>query len=103
MVVVGVNRFVQPDDQTPTPNAQTPSIESFRVDPEMERGQIERLRAVRAGRSRDSWQAAIAGVESAARDGSNLVPPIIAAVEARATLGEIADAMRRVFGEHQEI
>jgi methylmalonyl-CoA mutase N-terminal domain/subunit len=44
----------------------------------------------------------VAGVERAAREGSNLVPAIIAAVQARATLGEIADAMRRVFGEYQE-
>jgi methylmalonyl-CoA mutase N-terminal domain/subunit len=41
-------------------------------------------------------------VEQAARDGSNLVPPIIAAVEAHATLGEIADTLRRVFGEYQD-
>jgi methylmalonyl-CoA mutase N-terminal domain/subunit len=41
-------------------------------------------------------------VEGAARGGSNLVPPVLAAVEARATLGEIADAMRRVFGEHRD-
>jgi methylmalonyl-CoA mutase N-terminal domain/subunit len=96
MVVVGVNRYVAQD------NAQAPTIEPFRIDPEIERGQIERVRAVRASRSRDAWQAALAQVETAAQDGSNLVPPIIAAVEARATLGEIADAMRRVFGEHQE-
>jgi methylmalonyl-CoA mutase N-terminal domain/subunit len=103
-VVVGVNRFVQVD-QLPNlanPKAQTPDIEPFRVDPEIERRQIERVRAVRAGRSRETWQTAIARVETAAMDGSNLVPPIIAAVEARATLGEIADAMRRVFGEYQE-
>jgi methylmalonyl-CoA mutase N-terminal domain/subunit len=105
-VVVGVNRFVTQDDQLPTPNSptpssQTPGIEPFRVDPEIERGQVERLRAVRANRGPDTWQAAITRVEAAARDGSNLVPPIIAAIEARATLGEIADAMRRVFGEHQ--
>jgi methylmalonyl-CoA mutase N-terminal domain/subunit len=42
------------------------------------------------------------GVEQAARTGSNLVPPIVTAVLARATLGEIADALRRVFGEHRE-
>ena len=106
-VVVGVNRFVQQVNQPPTPNlptpsAQTPEIEPFRVDPEIERKQIERVRAIRAGRSRERWQTAIAGIETAALDGSNLVPPIIAAVEARATLGEIADAMRRVFGEYQE-
>jgi len=48
------------------------------------------------------WRAAIDAVTAAARDGANLVPPIIAAVEARATVGEIADAMRQVFGEFTE-
>jgi methylmalonyl-CoA mutase, N-terminal domain len=93
-VVVGVNRFAPPDT--------APGIEPFRIDPVIERGQVERLRAVRASRSRDVCHAALGGVETAAADGSNLVPAIIAAVEARATLGEIADAMRRVFGEYQE-
>jgi methylmalonyl-CoA mutase N-terminal domain/subunit len=92
-VVVGVNRFVQNE---PTACA------AFRIDPELERRQVERLRAVRASRSHDSWQAAIARVETAAQDGGNLVPPLIAAVEARATLGEIADALRRVFGEYHD-
>ena len=73
------------------------------IDPEVERQQIERVRAVRAGRSAAAWQAALAAVTRAARDGGNLVPPIIAAVEARATVGEIADAMRAVFGEYKEI
>ena len=45
----------------------------------------------------------IDAIERAARDGSNLVPPVLAAVEARGTLGEIADALRRVFGEHRDI
>src|SRR2546423_1626962 len=58
--------------------------------------------ALRAGRSEREWRAEIDGVAAAARGTANLVPPIIAAVEARATLGEIADAMRRVFGEHQD-
>src|SRR3990172_3345533 len=58
--------------------------------------------AVRAGRSEQVWRSALAEVERTARDGVNLVPPIIAACEARATLGEIADALRRVFGEYQE-
>src|SRR5688572_7810820 len=93
-VVVGVNRFAPPDAAS--------GIEPFRIDPAIERGQVERLRAVRAGRSHTACQAAVAGVETAAQDGSNLVPAIISAVEARATIGEIADAMRRVFGEYQE-
>jgi methylmalonyl-CoA mutase N-terminal domain/subunit len=57
---------------------------------------------VRAGRSASDWQKSVDAVERAARDGGNLVPHVIAAVEARATLGEIADAMRRVFGEYVE-
>jgi methylmalonyl-CoA mutase N-terminal domain/subunit len=101
VVVVGVNRYVQ-DDSAPGANRHTPRVEAFRIDPEIERRQIERLRAVRAGRSQADWQRALDDVEATARAGSNLVPPIIAAVEARATLGEIADAMRRVFGEYQE-
>jgi methylmalonyl-CoA mutase N-terminal domain/subunit len=92
-VVVGVNRFVQ---------NERAAFAAFRIDPELERRQVERLRAVRASRSRETWQAAIARVETAAQDGGNLVPPIIAAVEARATLGEIADALRRVFGEYHD-
>jgi methylmalonyl-CoA mutase N-terminal domain/subunit len=71
------------------------------MDSETERRQIERVRAVRAGRSQRAWQVAIAEVERAARDGSNLVPPILAAVEQHATLGEISGALRGVFGEYQ--
>jgi methylmalonyl-CoA mutase N-terminal domain/subunit len=63
---------------------------------------VERLRLVRASRNADAWKAAIERVAGAARDGSNLLPPIIEAVEAYATVGEIADAMRRVFGEYRE-
>ena len=92
-VVVGVNRF--------TDNSR-PGIDVLRIDPEVERSQRERAAAVRASRDATAWRAALDGVEAAARDGSNLVPPIVAAVEARATLGEIADTLRRVFGEHRE-
>jgi methylmalonyl-CoA mutase N-terminal domain/subunit len=90
-VVVGVNKFV--DDSTP-------DVDVFRVDPEVERQQVERVRAVRASRSESEWRAALAEVERAARGTANLVPPIIAAVEKRATLGEIADTLRGVFGEY---
>jgi methylmalonyl-CoA mutase N-terminal domain/subunit len=48
------------------------------------------------------WKTALAGVEDAARSGQNLMPRIVAAVEANATVGEISDAMRRVFGEYKE-
>jgi len=92
-VVVGVNRYAEdgPAD-----------VDVFRVDPGIERRQIERLRAVRASRSEHEWRAALEGVDRAARDGSNLVPPIVTAVEKRATLGEIADTLRGVFSEYQD-
>jgi methylmalonyl-CoA mutase N-terminal domain/subunit len=92
-VVVGVNRFTSEERAT---------IDVFRIDPAIERQQVERVRAVRASRSATDWTNAINGVEAAARDSRNLMPPIIAAVEAHATVGEISDAMRRVFGEHEE-
>jgi methylmalonyl-CoA mutase N-terminal domain/subunit len=93
-IVVGVNRYADGDI------SGVPS-DLFRLDPEVERRQIDRVRAVRAGRSERAWQRALADVDAAARDGSNLVPPIIAACEVQATLGEIADALRRVFGEYR--
>jgi methylmalonyl-CoA mutase N-terminal domain/subunit len=102
-VVVGVNRFT---DDTSTPETTGvrpgPPISLFRVDPEIERRQVERVRAVRASRSAAEWRTALDAVDRAARDGANLVPPILAAVEARATLGEIADTMRTVFGEYHD-
>jgi methylmalonyl-CoA mutase N-terminal domain/subunit len=73
------------------------------IDPDIERQQIERVRAVRASRSADACRDALARVAAAARDGSNLVPPIVGAVEAQATVGEIADALREVFGEYKEV
>ena len=90
--VVGVNRYVDANG--------TPTRSVFRIDPDVERQQIERVRAVRAGRSESTWRPAIERVEAAARGSDNLLPPILSAVEAYATLGEISDAMRRVFGEH---
>ncbi|HYX82653.1 MAG TPA: methylmalonyl-CoA mutase family protein, partial [Gemmatimonadales bacterium] len=92
-IVVGVNRFT---------DGNGTRIETLRIDPDVERRQIDRVRAVRAGRSADAHRSALARVTDAARDGSNLVSAIIAAVEARATVGEIADAMRAVFGEYAE-
>jgi methylmalonyl-CoA mutase N-terminal domain/subunit len=95
-VVVGVNRFTDQDGLAST----GPAV--FQIDPKMEKEQADRVRSVRASRDRATWERAIAGVVDAARDGSNLLPRIIAAVEARATVGEIADAMRSVFGEYRE-
>ena len=98
-VVVGVNRFTSPNPDS----AVEAKTDLFRIDPEVERRQIARVRAVRAERREGEWRAALDAVEAAARGSENLVPRVIAAVENRATLGEIADAMRRVFGEYQDV
>jgi methylmalonyl-CoA mutase N-terminal domain/subunit len=94
-VVVGVNRFeMQGEDEKAVPIQ--------RIDPALEPKQVERLRALRAKRNAETWQAAIRAVEDTARSGDNLMPRILAAVEANATVGEISDAMRKVFGEYKE-
>jgi methylmalonyl-CoA mutase N-terminal domain/subunit len=93
-VVVGVNKF--------TTNQPT-AIDTLKIDPELEKRQVERVRAFRKARSETECRAALGAVTITARGSDNLVPPIIAAVEARATLGEIADTMRRVYGEHREM
>jgi methylmalonyl-CoA mutase N-terminal domain/subunit len=92
-IVVGVNRFEVEEEK---------AIPIQRIDPTLEPKQIERLRALRAKRDAGPWKTALAGVEDAARSGANLMPRILAAVEASATVGEISDAMRRVFGEYKE-
>ncbi len=92
-ILVGVNRF-QIEEERPIP--------TLRIDPASEQAQIERVRRVRAERNTAAAMAALDQVEQAARSGANLMPPIIAAVEAYATLGEIADRMRAVFGEYKE-
>ncbi|HEX6975888.1 MAG TPA: methylmalonyl-CoA mutase family protein [Vicinamibacterales bacterium] len=93
-VVVGVNKFAT-DEKS--------AIDVLAIDPEVERRQVERVRAVRASRDQAAWRASLDGVASAARGTDNLVPTVIAAVEARATIGEISDTLRGIFGEHREI
>ena len=92
-VVVGVNRYAVDDDA---------GIAVLRIDDEIERRQKERLQAVRASRNSTDWRHALDAVTAAARDGSNLMPPLIEAVSAHATVGEISDALRGVFGEHKD-
>lgn len=92
-IVVGVNRF-----QTTEP----PKIELLRINPAGEAAQVARVRDVRASRDHAAWQRAMAAVTTAASDATNLMPSVLAAVEARATLGEVADALRHVFGEYRE-
>ncbi|MGH9486609.1 MAG: acyl-CoA mutase large subunit family protein [Terriglobales bacterium] len=92
-VVVGVNRFQQAE-AVPTP--------VLRIAAEVERRQSERLCALRAARDQSRAGAALARVAASAAGADNLIPALLAAVEADCTLGEIANAMRSVFGEYRE-
>jgi methylmalonyl-CoA mutase N-terminal domain/subunit len=92
-IVVGVNRFHVDGEK---------SVPIQRIDPGLEAKQVERVRAVRAKRDPKTCQAAIQAVEDTARTGENLMPRILAAVEANSTVGEISDAMRKVYGEYKE-
>jgi methylmalonyl-CoA mutase N-terminal domain/subunit len=92
-IVVGLNRFQQDDAR---------DIPSFRIDPALETDQVERLRHVRASRSATEWAQSLDALEAAARIGSNLMPPIVSAAAAMATVGEIAGRLRTVFGEYRE-
>jgi methylmalonyl-CoA mutase N-terminal domain/subunit len=92
-IVVGMNKFRQDNEQSPP---------TFRIDPEIERQQVARLRELRASRSAGTAEARLAELEAAARSGDNLMPWIMAACEALCTVGEIADTLRRVFGEYRD-
>jgi len=91
-IVVEVNRF----------ESEEAPIEVLRIDPEVERRQASRLKTLRKGRDSGQVEGALEKIRQSARGPSNLMPVIIEAVEVYATVGEIADAMRDVFGEHKE-
>ena len=74
-----------------------------RIDPDGERRQVERVRRVRAERSAETWTAAMDRLEATARGDGNLMPPILDAVRAYATVGEISDRLRVAWGEHREL
>ena len=92
-IVVGVNEFAS-EQETPVPIQ--------RIDPALEARQVERVRALRARRDAGVHAAALRAAEDAARNGGNLMPLILSAVESYATVGEIAGMLRDVFGEYRE-
>ena len=91
--IVGVN-VLRTEQEEP--------ITILRIDETVARAQVERLRAVRAERSAERARAALAAVERTAKEGANLMPPIIEAVKAYVSLGEICDVFRKVFGAYRE-
>ena len=93
-VVVGVNRYGMEEEQP---------VELLRVDPALEPKQVERVQAVRARRDSGAVEAALARLqEDAARDGRNLMEPIMTASRAYVTMGEMCDALREVWGVWRE-
>jgi methylmalonyl-CoA mutase N-terminal domain/subunit len=92
-IVVGVNKFRQEDENPPI---------TFRMDPELERQQVNRLRELRSSRSAGEVEARLSELERAARGSDNVMPRILSACEALATVGEISDRLRKVFGEYRE-
>ena len=93
-IVVGVNRYGANDSKE--------TVEGQRIDPRVEQGQTRKLAELRATRDEIATNAALRVVQTAAQETTNLVQPIIDAVEVNATVGEIANSLRNVFGEYQE-
>jgi methylmalonyl-CoA mutase, N-terminal domain len=92
-IVVGVNKFQQSEPDT---------LKPFKIEPQLEQQQIERLREVRTSRSQSQVQSALDELEKAARGSENLLPHILASCRAFGTVGEISDRLRNVFGEYRE-
>ena len=90
--MVGMTRF--------TGGPEEP-VELREEDPELQRRQAERLREVKRGRDEGAVGSTLRALESAARGTGNLLYPMREALAAYATLGEVSDALRRVFGEHE--
>ena len=92
-LIVGVNAF-QSDQHVP--------VETLKIDDEVAAQQIARLRKVKAQRDQRAVDRALAKVEAAARGTDNLMPPVLEAVKAYATLGEVSDVFRKVWGQYRE-
>lgn len=92
-IVVGVNDFIAEEERR---------VPTMRVEPEIERSQVARLHALRDKRDNSKVQSSLAELERRATTSENLLPAILTAVENYATVGEISDTLRRIFGEYQE-
>jgi methylmalonyl-CoA mutase N-terminal domain/subunit len=93
-VIVGVNRFQMEERE---------KVPVFKIDPAVERAQVESVRALRASRDQAVLDGRLAELEAAARGDANLMPGILAAAAALGTVGEISDTLRRVFGEYRDV
>ncbi|MDA2924723.1 methylmalonyl-CoA mutase family protein [Acidobacteria bacterium AH-259-L09] len=92
-IIVGVNQFVVDNE---------PPIEVLQIGPEVQEHQVKRLKRLRSRRNNQALQKALSELEEAARSDKNLMPFLIEAVKEYATLGEMCDALKEVFGIYQE-
>jgi methylmalonyl-CoA mutase N-terminal domain/subunit len=92
-IIVGVNGYQVPEERP---------IEFLKIDPEVERRQVERVRRIKRERPQQTVREKLGRVHAAARNGDNLMPPVIDAVKAYCTVGEICDVFREVFGEYRD-
>ena len=92
-IVVGVNRYKNEGDS---------QIPIHKVDPAIERAQVARVRALRDRRDAIAAEKALVELEEIARGSANLLPQILACVEAFVTVGEISNRLRKVWGEYRE-
>ena len=93
-IIVGVNKYQVPPEERP--------LEILKIEPEVERSQVERVKKIKKERNMDAVREHLGRVHAAARNGSNLMPPLIDAVKANVTLGEISDVYREVFGVYRD-
>jgi len=93
-IIVGVNECVENDAEVEIP--------ILRISPDVELKQRERIASVRNSRNADDVTATLRELEAAARDGRNLLPPLLACTRAYGTLGEMCAALTHVFGIHEE-
>ena len=93
-IIVGVNKYQVPPEERP--------LELLKIEPEVERSQIERVKKIKAERNQTMVSEHLGRVHAAARNGTNLMPPLIEAVKASCTLGEISDVYRDVFGVYRD-
>jgi methylmalonyl-CoA mutase N-terminal domain/subunit len=91
-VIVGVNKFVEEEGADP---------EVFPIDPALQRDQVDRLKKFKTDRDQDAVRHALDDIQAAARGTQNLLHPMRVALKAHASLGEVSDALREVFGAHQ--
>jgi methylmalonyl-CoA mutase N-terminal domain/subunit len=91
-IIVGVNEFQSEENN---------KIPIFKIDPSIQQAQIEKIKALKANRDNAIAQDCLSAITVAVNAGQNIMPPVIAAVEAKCTLGEISDTLRNIFGEYQ--